>query len=369
MKQFAGFIRKEIYHILRDRKTLLILFGMPVLQVILFGFALNNELKNASIVVLDNSLDKNSIEISNKMASSGYFKIIGHVRSYPEIEEAFKRGDIKMAVVFPPDFAHALQHDHKAQVQLIADATDINTATALTGYASSIIYDYQAGMNGAQAAVPLAIETRSRMIFNPHLRSVYIFIPGVISVVLMIISAMLTSMTLTREKENGTMEFLAISPLQPMQIVIGKVLPYLFLSLINCLIIVLLGYFIFDMPMNGSVLLLMVESLLYVFTALSLGILISTIAETQQTAMFASLMSLMMPSMLLSGFIFPVESMVWPLQWISKIIPASYFILIIKGIMIKGVGLEVLWKPTLVLLGMTTFFMFMSIRNLKKQYR
>jgi ABC-2 type transport system permease protein len=254
-------------------------------------------------------------------------------------------------------------------VQLIADATDINTATALTGYASSIILDYQASLNGPQAALPLQIETRSRMIFNPHLRSVYIFIPGVISVVLMIISAMLTSMTLTREKENGTMEFLAISPLQPMQIVIGKVLPYLFLSLINCLIIVMMGYFIFDMPMNGSVALLMFESLLYVFTALSLGILISTIAETQQTAMFASLMSLMMPSMLLSGFIFPVESMVWPLQMISKLIPASYFILIIKGIMIKGVGLEVLWQPTLVLLGMTTFFMFMSIRNLKKQYR
>ena len=367
-KQFLGFVKKEFYHILRDTRTVLILFLLPVVLVILFGYALNTDLKDVPIAILDQSKDKASIGLTNKILSSGYFKLEENLSNTKEIPKAFQKGKIKMVIVFPSKFSNDLVHQKSTTVQIISDATDINTATSISSFASSIINDYTY-LNYSPTSQIKGINISSRMIFNPELLSVYLFIPGVIALILLIISVMLTSVTLAREKETGTMELLSILPIKPLMIVVGKVIPYLLLSVINCFVVVLMGIFIFKLPMNGSILLLALECTLYIITSLSIGILISTMVETQQAAMFMSLVSLMMPTMLLSGFIFPIESMPAVLQYISKIIPATHFIKIIKTIMIKGEGLHIIWKETLILLGMTLMLITISVRKIQKQYQ
>ncbi len=363
---FAAFVKKEFRHILRDRRTLLILFGMPVAQVLLFGFVLTNEIKDAAVAVLDPSKDPQSIALTNKLTSSGYFHLEKNLESADDLGPAFRSGRIKMAVVFPDNFAQKLQTG-EAQLQLIGDASDPNTATTLINYANAIVTDYQqeinrSAVNGAGSPV---IVTETRMRYNPGQKAVFSFVPGVMTLILMLVSAMMTSITIAREKELGTMEVLLVSPLQPIQIILGKTAPYLVLTVINAALVVLLGLFVFGMPMLGSVLLLAAECVLYMFVALSLGIFISTKSKDQMTAMFMSALGLMMPTVLLSGFIFPRESMPVPLQVIGTAIPATWFNTIIKGIMIKGVGLDVLWKQTLVLSGMALFFLALSMKNFK----
>ncbi|MBK9335185.1 MAG: ABC transporter permease [Lewinellaceae bacterium] len=370
--RFRAFVVKEFRHILRDRRTLLILFGMPVAQVLLFGFVLTTEVKNAAIAVLDPSKDAESIGLTNRLASSGYFRVEKHLESAADLEPAFRTGKIKMAVVFPPDFAQTLieptapGQQPTAALQLIGDASDPNTATTLIYYANAIIATWQqerAAKLGTQGPAVIATETRMR--YNPEQKAVFNFVPGVMTLILMLVSAMMTSITIAREKELGTMEVLLVSPLKPIQIILGKTAPYLVLSFVNAAVVVLLGIVVFGMPMRGSVLLLAAECVLYMFVALSLGIFISTRAKDQMTAMFISALGLLMPTVLLSGFIFPRESMPMPLQVIGGALPATWFNPVIKGIMIKGVGLEVLWKETLVLGGMAVFFLALSLRNFK----
>lgn len=366
MNRFSAFIQKEFRHILRDRRTLLILFGMPVIQVLLFGYVLTNEIKNASVAVLDPSKDAASIALTNKLISSGYFQLEKSLDATDELEAAFRSGKIKMAIVFPPAFSEDIGTG-QAKIQLIGDASDPNTATTLINYASAIIADYQQEMaaNNGQLANAGLIQVQTRMRYNPEQKGVFNFVPGVMTLILMLVSAMMTSITIAREKELGTMEVLLVSPLKPIQIILGKTAPYLALTLLNAAVVVLVGIFIFGMPMQGSLLLLAGECILYMFVALSLGIFISTKVKDQMTAMFISALGLMMPTMLLSGFIFPRESMPVPLQYIGAAIPATWFNPIIKGIMIKGVGLDVLWKHTLVLGGMALFFLVLSLKNFK----
>ncbi len=366
--RFAAFVKKEFRHILRDRRTLMILFGMPLVQVLLFGFVLSNEIKNAAVAVLDPSKDAESIALTNKLVSSGYFRLENNLESATQLDPAFRTGRIKMAVVFPDDFAKKLQTG-EAQIQLIGDASDPNTATTLINYANAIIADFQqeknkAALLGSQTPI---IVTETRMRYNPEQKAVFNFVPGVMTLILMLVSAMMTSITIAREKELGTMEILLVSPLKPIQIILGKTAPYLVLTVLDAAMVVVLGLFVFGMPMNGSILLLAGECILYMFVALSLGIFISTKAKDQMTAMFMSALGLMMPTMLLSGFIFPRESMPWILQAIGTAIPATWFNPVVKGVMIKGVGLEVLWKQTLILGGMALFFLALSMKNFKSR--
>lgn len=364
MEKFIAFVRKEFRHILRDRRTLLILFGMPVAQVLLFGFVLTNEIKNAAIAVYDPSKDARSMELTARLAAGTYFRIEKTLQSAEGLEAAFKEGKIKMAVVFPPDFAATLGHEGQAPLQLIGDASDPNTATTLVNYANAIILDWQQDqLAGRQAPYDIRVETR--MLYNPEQKAVFNFVPGVMTLILMLVSAMMTSITLAREKELGTMEVLLVSPLKPLQIILGKTTPYLVLSFLNAAIVVLLGIFVFGMPMKGSILLLAAECFLYMFVALALGIFISTRASNQMQAQFMSGLGLLMPTMLLSGFIFPRESMPYALQVIGNIVPATWFNPIIKGIMIKGIGLDGLWFQTMVLIGLGLLFIGLSIRNFK----
>ena len=364
MKRFKGFIKKEFYHIFRDKRSLFILFGMPIAQIMLFGFAITNEINNVDIAVLDHSKDATTKEIITKIASSKYFSIQQLIKNEAEIESVFKKGKVKAVLIFEKNFSKNLTKENNATIQIITDATDPNTANTISNYTNSILQKYQQEMN-ATIKTPYQIVPKTRMVYNPELKSVFMFVPGVMTIILMLVSAMMTSISITREKKLGTMEILLVSPLKPFQVIIGKVVPYIFLSIINAIVIVLLSIFIFEMPVQGSLFLLGIESVLFIITSLSLGILISTISATQQTAMMISLMGLMLPTILLSGFIFPIASMPFPLQIISNIIPAKWFVIILKGIMLKGVGVVFIWKETLILVAMTLFFIVLSIKKYK----
>lgn len=364
MKRFLGFVRKEFFHIFRDRRTLLILFGMPLVQILLFGYAVTNEIREAHIAILDHSKDEVTHEIVDKILASGYFILESNLDSEQDIEPAFQAGRIKLAIVFEDAFAQKLQHNGTAAMQILADATDPNTANTLVSYTSAILQDYQRKRNET-AVIPIAIIPEARMRYNPEQKGVFLFVPGLISIILMLVSAMMTSISITREKEMGTMEVLLASPMRPFQIILGKVTPYVLLSLINAVVILLLGNFVFGVPVQGSVALLLSESMLFILSALALGILISTIAKSQQVALMISLMGLMLPTILLSGFMFPIENMPQILQVISNVIPAKWFVIIVKGIMLKGSGLELLWQETLILVGFTVFFMMVSTKKFK----
>jgi len=364
MKQFIAFVKKEFYHVFRDRKTLLLLFGMPIAQIVLFGFALTNEIKNTSIVVCDYANDAASRRIIDKLEVSANFEIERILMSHQQIEEVFREGKIKLVVVFPANFNNDLTHLNKAQVQIIADASDPNTAGTLTNYASSIILSYQSELQGLQK-IPYQIETDIRMIYNPELKGATNFVPGVMALVLFLISVLMTSVSIVREKENGTMEVLLVSPFKTILVVISKAVPYFFLSLINLTVILLLSVYLLDLPIKGSVLLLFAESSLLIITALSFGLLISNSTNSQRTAMIIALLGMMLPTILLSGFMFPIENMPVPLQVVSNIVPAKWYYIIVKSIMIKGLGFSAIWKETLILVGMTLFLLVVSIKKFK----
>jgi ABC-2 type transport system permease protein len=364
MKRFIGFVTKEFYHIFRDKRSMFILFGMPIAQIMLFGFAITNEINNVNIAILDQSKDTETQKIINKISASTYFHIEQEVTNEAQIESVFKKGKVKAVLVFEKEFIKNLQTKKKAQVQVITDATDPNIANTITNYVNAILQNHTQEINKNNKA-RYQIQTQTQLYYNPELKSVFNFVPGVMTIILMLVSAMMTSISITREKELGTMEVLLVSPLKPFQVIIGKVFPYIFLSIINATIILILGFFVFKMPIEGSLFLLAFESILFIISALSLGILISSISNSQQTAMMISLMGLMLPVIILSGFIFPISSMPMPLQIISNIIPAKWFIIIIKAIMLKGASITVIWKETLILLGMTAFFIALSIKKYK----
>lgn len=364
MKQFFAFVKKEFFHIWRDKRTMFILLGMPVVQIVIFGFALTNEVKNSNIAILDNSKDAATASLSAEFDASRYFALEKNLVTYKQVEEEFKRGKIKLAIVFPQHFDEDLRHFNKAQVQIIADASDPNTANQLTNYATSVINDYQNRITNDRK-LPYTISTEMRMLYNPQLKGAFNFVPGVMAMVLLLVCTMMTAITIVKEKEMGTMEIMLVSPMRPQLVVLAKAVPYLLLSIINITSILLLSRFVLEVPINGSLVLLVVESILFTLVSLSLGLLISSGAESQQTAMFISLIGMFMPTVMLSGFMFPVENMPMPLRILSNIVPAKWYYTIVKSVMIKGVGLHVIWKETLILAGMMLFFLTLAIKRFK----
>jgi len=343
---------------------MVILFGMPIVQVLIFGFAISTEIKDAEIAILDYSKDNVTLELSNKILSSEYFILNQYLQAEDQIETVFKAGKVKEVIIFGGNFARKLEKEQNASIHIVADASDPNTANLLTNYTAGIIQNYMLEKMGGQG-LPIEITTEYRMLFNPEIKSVFMFVPGTITILLMLVSAMMTSISIAREKEMGTMEVLLVSPLNPIQIVVGKVIPYVLLSFINAITILLLSFFVFGMPVQGSLVLLLAESLLFIVMALSLGILISTVARNQQVAMMISMFALMLPTLLLSGFIFPIENMPEVLQWLCNIMPTKWFIIIVKDIMLKGVGMAHIWQETLIIFGMTLFFIGVSVRKFK----
>ncbi len=364
MKQFYVFVRKEFYHIFRDKRTMLILLGMPIAQILLFGFAITTEVKDTQIAVFDPSKDASTQLIKERFQASEYFTIAEELKSPDQIEDIFKYGKINLVIVFSQDFANNLLHNGEASVQLIADGTDPNQATMLTGYASGILGSYQQELM-EQYRVPFRIIPEVKMLYNPQLKSAYNFVPGVMGLILMLICAMMTSIAIVREKETGTMEILLSSPLKPIYIILAKAVPYFTLSILNLITILLLAVFVLHVPIAGSLFLLILISLLFIFTALSLGLLISTLVDSQMAAMLASGMGLMMPIMLLSGMIFPVESMPKILQWVSAIVPARWYIEAVKKVMIQGVETRFVLKEILILTAMAGSLIIISLKKFK----
>lgn len=364
MLQFISFIKKEFYHIFRDRRTLFILLGMPVIQIVIFGFALTNEVKNAKIAVLDQSKDVASIALLDEFNASRYFDIEKNLNSYNEIEPAFKAGKIKMVLVIPSSFGEELKHLNKAQVQLIADASDPNVANTLTNYASAIIADYQSRITQGRK-MPYTIKTEFRMLYNPQMKGAYNFVPGVMAMVLLLVCTMMTAITIVKEKEMGTMEIMLVSPVRPLLVVVAKAVPYLVLSIVNICSILLLSVYVLEVPINGSIPLLLGVSILFILVSLALGLLISAATASQQTAMFISLIALFLPTVMLSGFMFPVENMPLPLRTMSNIVPAKWYYFIVKAVMIKGLGFSSIIKEVAILTGMLLFFLAMAVKKFK----
>ncbi len=362
MKQLFIFIRKEFWHVFRDKKTLLMLFGLPITQIILFGFALSNEIRDSKIVIADYSKDNITTKIINKIEASNYFDVERNLRSARELDADFKKGKVKLGIIFPANFEEDLLHTNKATVQIIADASDPNQATMVSNYVTQIINDYNLSMAAMQ---PLQITAEMRMLYNPELKGSTNFVPGVMALVLMLVCTMMTSAAIVKEKEMGTMEVLLVSPFKPRDIIVSKLTPYLLISIMNLGIILILSVTFLDLEIRGSLILLILESILFILTSLSVGLLISINADTQQSAMMISLMGMMLPTILLTGFMFPVENMPAPLQWMANLVPARWYFIIIKKIMLKGLGFRAVWKETLILTGMMAFLFTVSLRKFK----
>ncbi|MGD2033909.1 MAG: ABC transporter permease [Bacteroidales bacterium] len=361
MKRFSAFVIKEFRHLGRDVRTILIISLIPVIQLMLFGHVITTEIKDAGIAILDPSKDEISIAVTNKLLSSGYFVLETEIESTSRIETLFKRGEVKEVIVFEDDFGKNLVKTGQAHLQVITDASDPNTSGILENYTRNIVQNYLAETSYSDTQV--LIDVRQRMFFNERLRSANMFVPGTIALILMLISALMTSISITREKELGTMEILLVSPLKPIQIILGKVVPYITLAFLNSVVIVAMGHFVFHVPVKGSVVLLFTLCLLFIFLALSIGITISTISRTQQVAMIISLVGLMLPTVLLSGFIFPIENMPWVLRMISIFMPPRWFLSALKDIMLKGVGIEYVWKEFVILLTMLAGFILLSVKK------
>lgn len=391
MKQFVAFVRKEFYHIFRDRRTMLILLGMPVIQIILFGFAITTELKNVKVGVLDPSNDIVTRQIIDRMDASEYFTVSSRLHSPHEMEEAFRRGDIDMAMVFTPKFAGHL-YDGGARIQLVSDATDPNMATMQANYASGIINSVNRKLAAGASPVPVSmvsssevtetdhaspgfaasgaspgIVTNVNLLYNPQMKSAYNFVPGVMGLILMLICAMMTSISIVRERETGTMEILLVSPVKPLFFILSKAVPYFVLSFVNLASILLLSVYVLHVPIAGSLLWLIVVSMLFIFVSLSLGLLISSVTHTQIAAMLVSGLMLMMPTMMLSGMIFPIESMPLVLRLIAYIMPARWYIQAVRKLMIEGVDISLVLTEVSVLVVMAVILITISFKKFKNR--
>lgn len=355
-----GFYQDRIFHIFRDRRTMLILLGMPVLQIILFGFAITTELNHSRVAVLDPSKDAVTTRITERIDENRYFSVVKELSSASDIETVFRHDEADIVVAFTPDFDANLSTG-EAGIQLVVDATDPNTGNMMAGYVQGIVG--QALQSGTQSS-PIV---QTHLLFNPQMKSAYNFVPGVMGLILMLICAMMTSISIVREKETGTMEVLLVSPIRPIFIILAKAVPYLVLSCVNLATILLLSVYVLHVPVEGSLWTLSFLSLLLIAVALSLGLLISCVVQNQVAAMIVSGMGLMMPVMLLSGMIFPIESMPAVLQWISNIIPARWYIQAVKKVMIEGLGMAAVWHEALILSGMAALLIGLSLKKFKER--
>jgi len=359
-RRTLAILRKEFIHILRDWRSLLIIILMPVLMIVLYGYAITMDMRDIRFSVIDDARTPESRALVQAFSENGFFHLVPGPITHEDIPERFQRRDIHLVLVIPPEYSRDLARDHSTRVQLIIDASDNNVGTFVNNYSEQVLAGVMREMNGR---APLLFDITPRIFYNPDMRSTNFFVPGLVALILMLISALLTSIAIAREKETGTMEQILVSPVRPLEIVIGKVLPYVLLGLLNAGVIVLSASVLFDVPIRGSLLLLGLLSLMFVFVALSFGLLFSTVARTQQIAMFMTLMATILPTIMLSGFIFPIASMPAVLRWIAQVLPATYYLTIVRGIMLKGIGLAELSTHALVLLGMGALLLLIATKR------
>ena len=372
-KRFMSFVGKEFNHILRDTRTLMVLLVMPVVMIVLFGFALSTEIKDVKVVVLDPSNDAATTRIINQIDASEYFTVTSSANSEEGILQAFQNNTADIALVFEDNFYHRAVHDGDGSIQVIVDGSNTNVGSMAVFYVSSIVSSFQkelaqeASMNGTDGAVsaPVRIHTSTRMMYNPQMKSAFNFVPGVMGMILMLICAMMTSVSIVREKERGTMEVLLVSPVKPFSVILAKAIPYFVVSALILAIVLCLSVFLIKVPISGSLLWVVLVSLVFILVSLSIGILISTLVSQQEVAILISGMVLMLPTMLLSGMLFPIESMPRVLQWVSYCVPAKWYIEAIRVMMIQGLGIRYCLDSVLVLCGFLTVITGLSVIKFK----
>ncbi len=362
---FSSLILKETRHILRDRRTLAVLVLMPVVQVLLFGFALRTDVDQVRLAVVDPSGDVRSRSLVRELDASPAIAVIQHLRTEHTLEQLLVGGDVDAALILPPAFATRLARGD-AGALVVYDALDPTRGRTIDAYVTTAVRAWERDLaaNHTQRA-SIRVTPVTRMRFNPTLASENLFVPGLLAFVLTIVSALMTAITIARERETGTMEVLLVSPLRPVQIVAAKVTPYLGLAFFNAVTTLVVARVVFDVAIRGSVALLLAECALYVLVALGLGVLVSSRAKDQRTAMMAVLLGMMLPTMLLSGFIFPISSLPALIRPLTSVIPTTWFIIIARGIMLKGAGLSLLWQETLILAGVAVALLALSARNVK----
>ena len=358
----AAFVRKEVHHILRDRQTLAILLLMPLMQVLLFGYALRTDVRDLRVAVVDPTPDALTLRLRGRLEATPRFRIVHVSPSAASLDEVFERRSADVAIVLPTAFADGLARGDRTPVMLVTDASDPNSGTTMQTYVRAALADFESELTTARAG-PVHIQIASRMRYNPTLESANLFVPGLIALVLTLVSALMTAISLSREKEQGTLEVLLVSPLRPWQIIAGKVLPYLVLGFIITCLVLLAARLVFDVPLRGSVVLLLGESVLFTIVSLSLGVLVAARTSSQRAAMLGALVGTLMPTALLSGMIFPIASMPRWLQPVTNVVPARWFVVIARGIMLKGSTLGQLWLETLVLGGMAALLLTAATRS------
>lgn len=358
-----GLLRKETYHILRDRRTLAVLILLPVVCVVLFGFSIRTDVNDVRLVIVDPAPDPATLELRGRFGATGVFRTMAVLDNDRPLERLFQTDTAQVAIRFEPGFGERLARGEPAGLLVITDAAEPNSGAARQNFVTAVVQRYEAELRARGGGARIVIEARGR--FNPTRESANLFVPGLMTLVLNVIAALMTALSITREKESGTMEALLVSPLRPWQIIVGKVAPYLLIGFVSVVLVLVEARLIFGVPIHGSVALLLFEGVLFILVALSMGILISARTSSQRVAMIGALMATMLPTQMLSGFIFPLESMPAPLQWLSNIIPGKWFVLVARGIMLKGVGLAYLWQETLILAAMAAVLLVASARSFK----
>lgn len=358
MKEFWSFIIKETQHIMRDRRTMMILFGMPIILMLIFGFAISTDVRNVRTVVVMSQIDHQTQRMINALDESEYFKVLYKVHTPAEAEQLIRNQKADMGIVFSTDFA-----SKHGGIQLITDGTDPNMAQQYNNYASQIMGTQLMNVMQRKASSAIAL----KMLYNPQMKSSYNFVPGIMGILLMLICAMMTSISIVREKERGTMEVLLVSPVRPFLIILAKAVPYLVLAFVVLLAILLMSRYVLFVPIAGSLWLILLVSTIYIFMALSLGLLISTIAKTQMAALLMSAVMLLMPCTMLSGMMFPIESMPHVLQWVAALIPPRYYISAMRKLLIMGVSFRYVLSEVVTLLGMTTLFLTVALLKFNKR--
>ena len=346
MKQFISFVIKESHHILRDKRTMLILFGMPTVMMLIFGFAITTDVKNVRTIVVTSQMDYETQVSVNRLAASDYFTITATVSTPKEAERLIRNQKADMAVVFSQDYA-----SKKNAILFVIDGADPNMAQQWTNYAIGVINNMQGSL------------VNTKMLYNPQMESVYNFVPAIMGMLLMLICAMMTSISIVREKERGTMEVLLVSPIRPLMIIVAKAVPYLVLAFVILIVILLMAHYVLGVPLAGSIFWIVAVSTIYILLALSLGLLISNIAKNQLVALLASAMLLLMPIVMLSGMMFPVESMPTVLQWVSAVIPPRYYIEAMRKLMIMGVSINDVMREVGILIAMTIVLLTIALKK------
>jgi len=370
-RTIRAILRREFIDVRRDRRSLILTFLYPISMLIMYGYGIRYDVDNVPLTILDYDETPESRDLTQQMIRSGYFRLVRWARNQHEVDRDLMSSNSRAAVIIPVDFAARIRGGEHTTVQAVIDGSDSNTATIAQGYLLAMISLYSAGLSSNAS---LALETpaagptlKSRVWYNPELKSVNFIVPGIIAVIMMIVGAILTALSIVKEKERGTIEQILVSPIRPLEMMIGKIIPYVIIAFIDLVIVVIAGYVIFEVPIKGSLAQLAIFSLLYLIASLGTGVFVSTIADNMQTAMLAAIFISLMPSILLSGFVFPLENMPIGVRLVSNLFPGRYFVTAIRGIYLKGVGLSVLWPEAVLLLCFSVAIVWLSVSRFQEK--